>query len=160
VIVNQAGWQQQLEDRKQAFAREFVSREGFRNAYPDSLNAEQFVTRLDEKAGRVLTDAEKVELEAVLGGPNASSADALKRAQVLRTLAEDPNLQQREFNCAFVLMQYFGYLRRNPDDAPDTDYTGYEFWLTKLNQFSGDYINAEMVKAFISSIEYRQRFGQ
>jgi len=47
----------------------------------------------------------------------------------------------------------------NPNDAPDTDYTGYDFWLTKLNQFNGNYINAEMVKAFLSSIEYRQRFG-
>ena len=40
-----------------------------------------------------------------------------------------------------------------------SDHTGYDFWLTKLNQFNGNYINAEMVKAFITSIEYRQRFG-
>ena len=58
-----------------------------------------------------------------------------------------------------MLAQYFGYLRRNPNDPQDTDYTGYDFWLTKLNQFNGNYINAEMVKAFLSSIEYRQRFG-
>jgi hypothetical protein len=47
------------------------------------------------------------------------------------------------------------------NDAPETglDYTGYEFWLNKLNQFNGDYIKAEMVKAFISSDEYRKRFG-
>jgi len=46
------------------------------------------------------------------------------------------------------------------NDAPEStlDYTGYDFWLTKLNQFNGNYINAEMVKAFLSSIEYRQRF--
>ncbi|HST52689.1 MAG TPA: hypothetical protein VLJ61_11815, partial [Pyrinomonadaceae bacterium] len=60
----------------------------------------------------------------------------------------------------FVLMQYFGYLRRNPDDAPDHDYTGYDFWLQKLDQFQGDFAKAEMVKAFISSTEYRQRFGR
>ena len=53
--------------------------------------------------------------------------------------------------------QYFGYLRRNPNDPQDMDYTGYDFWLTKLNQFNGNFINAEMVKAFLSSIEYRQR---
>jgi hypothetical protein len=160
VIVNQSGWQEQLENRKQAFAREFVSREGFRNAYPDSLNAEQFVTQLDAKAGRVLTDAEIAQLEAVFGGPDASAADAVKRAHVVRSLAENQTLQQREFNRAFVLMQYFGYLRRNPNDFPDADYTGFDFWLTKLNQFGGNYLNAEMVKAFISSSEYRQRFGQ
>jgi hypothetical protein len=68
-------------------------------------------------------------------------------------------LYNAEFNRAFVLAQYFGYLRRNPNDPQDTDYTGYDFWLTKLNQFNGNYITSEMVKAFISSIEYRQRFG-
>jgi hypothetical protein len=41
---------------------------------------------------------------------------------------------------AFVLMQYFGYLRRNPDDAPDGNFNGYNFWLNKLNVFGGDYI--------------------
>ena len=58
-------------------------------------------------------------------------------------------------------MEYFGYLRRNPDDAPEStrDYTGYDFWLTKLVQINGNYINAEMVKAFLGSTEYRQRFG-
>jgi hypothetical protein len=29
-----------------------------------------------------------------------------------------------------------------------------------LNQFHGNFVEAEMVKAFITSIEYRQRFGQ
>jgi len=68
-------------------------------------------------------------------------------------------LQNSESNRAFVLMEYLGYLRRNPNDPQDSDYTGYDFWLTKLNQFNGNYINAEMVKAFITSIEYRQRFA-
>jgi len=49
-------------------------------------------------------------------------------------------------------------VRRNPNDAPDTDHTGYDFWLTKLNQFNGNFVNAEMVQAFLVSIEYRPRF--
>jgi hypothetical protein len=57
-------------------------------------------------------------------------------------------------------MQYFGYLRRDPNSAPDADLSGYDFWLNKLNQFGGNYIKAEMVKAFIISTEYRQRFAQ
>jgi len=76
-------------------------------------------------------------------------------------------LTTNEFNRAFVLMQYFGYLRRNPNDPQDTDYTGYDFWLTRLNNFThpGDDVlvrvqNADMVKAFIVSGEYRSRFGQ
>jgi hypothetical protein len=76
-------------------------------------------------------------------------------------VAETGTFSTQEFNRAFVLMEYFGYLRRNPSDAPEPtlDHTGYEFWLNKLNQFNGDYIKAEMVKAFIASSEYRQRFG-
>jgi hypothetical protein len=77
----------------------------------------------------------------------------ITRAQALRLVAESEVLRKSEFNRAFVALQYFGYLRRDPDAA------GYNFWLTKLNQFNGDYIAAEMVKAFISSSEYRQRFG-
>ncbi len=65
----------------------------------------------------------------------------------------------RQSNKAFVLMQYFGYLRRNPNDAPDSDFGGYNFWLGKLNEFNGNFVNAEMVRAFIVSGEYQQRFG-
>ncbi len=85
--------------------------------------------------------------------------NAKTRAQAPRAVAEDPDLNSSEFNRAFVLMQYFVYLRRNPNDPQDTDYTGYDFWLAKLNQFNGDFVNADMVKAFISSAEYRNRFG-
>jgi hypothetical protein len=77
----------------------------------------------------------------------------------LRKVAEAEEIRVREFNTAFVLMQYFGYLRRNPQDPPDSDDSGFNFWLNKLNSFNGDFIAAEMVKAFITSSEYRQRFG-
>ena len=79
--------------------------------------------------------------------------------KVLRAAAEDADLVSAESNHAFVLMQFFGYLRRNPNDPQDTDYSGNDFWLTKLNQFNGNFVSAEMVKAFITSGEYRQRFG-
>jgi len=55
-------------------------------------------------------------------------------------------------------MEYFGYLRRDPNSGQDTDFSGYDFWLNKLNTFNSNYQNAEMVKAFLSSIEYRGRF--
>jgi len=81
------------------------------------------------------------------------------RARVVQRVAENSILMQQEFNRAFVLMEYFGYLRRNPNDPQDTDYAGFEFWLNKLNQFNGNFIDADMVKAFILSSEYRQRVG-
>ena len=92
-------------------------------------------------------------------GSATNTSDVAARARALRDVAENPILNQQEFNRAFVLMQYIGYLRRNPNDAPDGDYTGYEFWLTKLNAFNGNFVSAEVVKAFITSTEYRQRFG-
>jgi len=79
----------------------------------------------------------------------------------LRLVAENPTLTSQEFRKAFVLMQYFGYMRRNPYDPPEIglDFGGYNFWLGKLNQFNGNYVQAELVKAFITSDEYRLRFG-
>jgi hypothetical protein len=78
----------------------------------------------------------------------------LTRAQVFRIVAESEELKRAEFRRAFVLMQYFGYLRRDPDAE------GFNFWLSKLDQFNGDFVAAEMVKAFLNSDEYRKRFGQ
>ena len=92
-------------------------------------------------------------------GSATNTSDVAARARALRDVSENSVLNQQEFNRAFVLMQFFGYLRRNPNDSPDSDYTGYDFWLSKLNQFNGNFVTAEMVKAFISSTEYRQRFG-
>jgi len=92
-------------------------------------------------------------------GSVTNTNDIAARARALRDIAENPILISQEFNRAFVLMEYFGYLRREPNDLLDPGYAGYDFWLTKLNQFNGDFQKAEMVKAFISSPEYRQRFG-
>jgi hypothetical protein len=82
------------------------------------------------------------------------------RSAVLLEIANNAAYRQKEMNGAFVLMEYFGYLRRDPNALPDNDMSGYNFWLNKLNQFGGNFQDAEMVKAFIISLEYRQRFGQ
>jgi uncharacterized protein (TIGR03118 family) len=94
--------------------------------------------------------AENAFRDSLVAGLNAST---LTRAQVLRAIAEADELNTREFNAAFVAMEYFGYLRRDPDTS------GFNFWLNKLNSFGGDFIKAEMVKAFLASSEFRQRFG-
>ncbi len=128
--------------------------------FPSSMTAAQFVDALNDNAKdkngvKPLTTDERNSLV------NALTGGTMTRAQALRAVAEDQDLATSEFNRAFVLMEYFGYLRRNPNDAPEAtlDYAGYEFWLNKLNQFNGNYISAEMVKAFLSSIEYGQRFA-
>jgi hypothetical protein len=153
VIVGEGNWQQLLEANKQAFTAEFIQRPRFMNAFPSAMSSAQFVDVLNANAGNPLSQSERDQLVSDL------STNAKTRAQVLRAVAENQNLINAECNRAFVLMQFFGYLRRNPNDPQDSDYTGYDFWLTKLNQFGGNFQNAEMVKAFITSTEYRQRFG-
>ncbi|HWS54942.1 MAG TPA: hypothetical protein VN228_12475 [Pyrinomonadaceae bacterium] len=157
VIVGQGTWEQQLEANKVAFLQDLVTRGRFAARYPANVTPAQFVDALNANAGGALSQPERDALVAQLAQADNT---AQARANVLRRVAEDADLVQREFNSAFVLMQYFGYLRRDPNDAPDTNYNGYFFWLNKLNQFGGDYRRAEMVKAFLVSIEYRRRFGQ
>lgn len=160
VIVTQPGWEQVLESNKQAFVSEFVGRSRFALAYPTTMTPADFVDAMFAKAGVVPTAGQRLAAISEFSGA-ATSADAGARARALRLVADNPILTQQEFNRAFVLMQYFGYLRRNPHAAPEPglDYAGYNFWLNKLNQFNGNYLDAEMVKAFTTSIEYRQRFG-
>jgi YVTN family beta-propeller protein len=158
VVVLQPGWEQLLASNKQAFMVDFVQRTRFANVYPTTLTPAQFVDALNANAGNVLSASERTTAINLFGGAG-NTANATARAQALRQVAEDSDLYNAEFSRAFVLMQYFGYLRRNPNDLQDTDYSGYEFWLNKMNAFSGDYLKAEMVKAFITSPECRQRFG-
>ena len=160
VVVGQTGWEQQLENNKVAFALDFVTRSRFTNAYPTVLSPTQFVDMLYLNAGVTPSDSERTSVIGEFGSAT-NTADSAARGRALRRVAENSILKQQETNRAFVLMEYFGYLRRNPNDAPEAglNFDGYNFWLTKLNEFNGNFVNAEMVKAFIISGEYRQRFG-
>jgi Domain of unknown function (DUF4214) len=158
VQVGVGNWQAQLEANKVSFAAAFVQRTRFSNAYTTKLTPAVFVDTLFANTGVTPSVTERNTAIAEFGGANDTS-DLAARGRALRDVAENPTLAANESNRAFVLMQFFGYLRRNPDDAPDNNYTGYDFWLTKLNQFNGSFVNADMVKAFITSAEYRQRFG-
>jgi hypothetical protein len=158
LIVGQTGWETVLENNKQNFTTQFVQRSRFATAFPVTMTPAQFVDKLNANTGGVLSSTDRAAAIALFGSA-VDTNNLTARAQALRQVAENQNLSNVEFNRAFVLMQFFGYLRRNPNDLPDADYTGFDFWLTKLNQFNGNYNAAEMVKAFIVSTEYRQRFG-
>jgi hypothetical protein len=153
VIVNQGDWQTALENNKVAYFDGFVKTARFTTKYFSTMLPTDFVHTLNQNAGSPMSAGEETQEIAAL------TTGSKTRARVVRDIAEHANLARGELNRAFVLMQFFGYLRRNPNDAPDRDYTGYDFWLTKLNQFNGDFTAAEMVKAFLSSAEYRGRFG-
>jgi len=152
VIVGAPGWEAQLELNKEMFANAFAGRASFANLYRATTTAEYYYA-LIANTGITPSSDERTEFL------NGLSDGKVTRAATLVKIADLPAFKEKEFNPAFVLMQYFGYLRRNPNDAPDSDFSGYNFWLTKLNQFGGNYQAAEMVKAFIVSSEYRQRFG-
>ncbi|HYW72999.1 MAG TPA: Calx-beta domain-containing protein [Pyrinomonadaceae bacterium] len=153
VVVKSPGWEQQLADNQHQFAEAWISRPAFKAMY-DPLSNTDYVNALYVNAGIIATQAERLSRVNALDTANED------RAAVLLDVAADAGFKQREQNAAFVLMQYFGYLRRDPQAAPDSDLSGYNFWLNKLNSFGGDWQQAEMVKAFITSTEYRTRFGQ
>jgi hypothetical protein len=155
-VVGREGWQSRLEENKVAFFNSVVSGQHFKATL--LLEPAQFVDTLNLHTGGSLTTQERDALVAEL-----VTADTVKeRTRVLRKVTESDELKQREMSHAFVLMEYFGYLRRNPVDGPERtlNYQGYDYWLGKLNSFGGNYVSSEMVKAFIASDEYRKRFGQ
>ncbi|HVF42471.1 MAG TPA: PA domain-containing protein [Pyrinomonadaceae bacterium] len=156
VIVGQGNWQAQLEANKQAFALEFVQRAGFQAAH-GGQTAAQLADSLFANAGVTPTAQERDAAVAAFGAGGVAG-----QAAVLRSVADSGSVTSKTLNEAFVLMQYFGYLQRDPDAAPQAglNFDGYNFWLTKLNDFGGNYVAAEMVKAFLASDEYRHRFGQ
>ncbi len=149
VVVGRSGWEQQLAANKAAFAEAWVQRPAFLAEFPAGMDAQAYVTKLFQRAGVNPTISEAGAAVDAYGTGNTQG-----RALALRSVVEGATVTLAHKSPAFVLMEYFGYLRRDPDAE------GYNFWLTKLNQSNGNFVAAEMVKAFISSIEYRQRFGQ
>lgn len=134
-----------LEAQKEAFANEWVSRAAFQQAYPTAMTADQFVNTLFDTAALTPFTSERQQLITDMNGGKT-------RAHVLRDVIEITVFKMREYNPSFVLMQYFGYLRRNPDQV------GYDFWLNVLNNRAPNNYRS-MVCAFITSREYQERFG-
>jgi hypothetical protein len=168
VVVGQPNWEAFLAQNKEGFALDWVARADFLTEYPTTLTRDEYIDKLFTRSGATPTAQERNQaLFAYDGGFSLKE----KRAHGLQAVVDSGAVYKSQYNSAFVLMQYFGYLRRNPDNAPDRDYAGYDFWLAKMNSFSlpGEDVRdgtvaqlrvqrAEMVKAFISAQEYRERF--
>jgi CSLREA domain-containing protein len=149
VVVGPTDWAGRLAANKDAFVNAWVQRAEFRAAY-DGLTNSAFVDTLIARAGVGFNGGDEVRAALVSGLNNGT----LTRAAALRQVVENEGFVAAKSNKMFVMMEYFGYLRRDPDDS------GYQFWLKKLNDFNGNFEQAEMVKAFIVSGEYRNRFRQ
>jgi subtilisin family serine protease len=135
-----------LASARQSLASDWVQRTRFKQDYPDAMTAAGFVNKLFDTAGLQPYATERQQQI------NAMVTMGKTRAQVLQEVIEIQEFKTREYNPSFVLMEYFGYLRRDPDQG------GYDFWLNVLNnRVPNNYV--AMVCAFITSKEYQERFG-
>jgi Calx-beta domain len=126
VIVNSPGWQQQIADNQQKLAQDWLNRPSFKSVY-DAMSNADYVNVLYANAGVVPPQAERDGLVTELDKATQT------RAEALLEVASNAAFRHREQNSAFVPMQYLGYLRRDPDSGPDSDLSGYNFWLNKLS---------------------------
>lgn len=167
VIVGNIGWELLLAANRDAFLNEFVVRPEFVANFPQGMNVFTYVDTMFANEGVIPTVGERALAVNAYG-----SGDTAGRAAALKSVIESDSVFNRQYNPAFVQMQYFGYLRRDPDEPPDNNFVGYDFWLFKMNQVSvaGENMRdddvalnrvkrADMVKSFIVSGEYRARFG-
>jgi hypothetical protein len=132
---------QQLEASKVAFINDFMARTEFRNKYDSLTDPTAYVNALVNTAGVNLPNK-----QALI---NELAAGTKSRAEVLRAISESSEVYQKYYNEAFVVMQYHGYLRRDPDIS-------YLQWIQTMNQNGGDY--RVMINGFVNSLEYRNRF--
>jgi parallel beta-helix repeat protein len=141
-----------LEQSKLAYALAFVQRDAFRAAYPDSQTAEQFVDALlitIKQHSSVDLSSQRDSLVTQYDGADNG------RAAIIRQLADNRSLVDAEYNASFVLTQYFGYLRRDPEAG------GFNFWLGTMNSAPLRDVGKQhaLVCSFITSTEYQQRFS-
>ena len=171
IIVNGQLSGAKINQNKADFAAQFVNCTDaakyrcteFKAIY-DKLNNQAYVDQLFQTTGINASAPDRTALVNGLNGRTETRASVLQKVVDGIFVISEGNQRftttygqafyNAEFNRAFVQLEYFGYMKRDPDDA------GYAFWLGKLNQFNGNFVNAEMVLAFISSPEYRARFGQ
>jgi hypothetical protein len=130
----------QLEAAKTQFANDFVNRPAFAQ-YATMTNA-QYVDALSQTAGVTLGNRQ-AQVDSLEAG-------TLTRAQALRQIVESGEVYAKYYNQAFVVMEYFGYLRRDPDAL-------YLNWIAVLDASPVD--SRHMVEGFVDSAEYRNRFA-
>lgn len=167
VVIGQPGALDLLAQNRQVFLDNFVNRAEFQSLYAGVSNS-AFVNALFTNAG-VDPNMEAATRDAILAGLNNGT---VTRQSALVQVGSTRMVFNALYNRAFVLMQYFGYLRRNPSDPPDGNLSGFNFWVMVLNNTSqpsedvrdpvqalGRIRRARIVEAFITSTEYRARFG-
>jgi hypothetical protein len=144
VVASSPEEQLRLEANLSEFAQRWVNRQKFQALY-QSMTNERFVDELTSNAGITLQPAERAAFIDELKRGSAT------RAQVLLAIVNNQNFVEKEDKPSLVLLHYFGYLRRNPEDPPDRNLDGFNYWLREV-EVSGD--TRRLPRAFMASGEY------
>ena len=142
----------QLDQQRAAFVRAFVERAEFQERYKSAQTAEAFVDSLIASVWNASAVDLGAERSILIAQYQVGTSVNESRAIVLHSVAEDGQLKMAEYNPSFVLMQYYGYLRRDVDEG------GFQFWLNVLNKREPNNFLG-MVCSFITSAEYQKRFS-
>ena len=141
-----------LETNRSNFANEFVARPEFTLKYQNATTGDTFVDALLATVMQSTGLDLSAQRDALLAEYSQGEDQVHSRSRVLRTLSDNSAIKDAAYNPSFVLMEYYGYLRR------DVDRGGYDFWLDVLNNGApGNYRG--MVCAFLTSTEYQLRFS-
>jgi uncharacterized delta-60 repeat protein len=167
VEVGVGDWATKLDAQRRTFVNMLVQRAEFATLFPGGMTGDQFANKLFENAGVTPTTAERQAVSSAYGSGNIDG-----RVNAVIAGTDAASLYNHLYNSGFVLIEYFGFLRRDPDASPDTNLDGYNFWLSKMNNFTlpgedarqegtafGRIRRSEMIRAFLISGEYRSRFG-
>lgn len=143
------------EAKKVAFTNAWMLRPEIAAKYPGSMTNTAFVKALESTAG--VTVANEGTLIHNL------DTSTMTRAQVLRDIAQSSEVNAKFYKPAFVTMEYFGYLRRDPESchgSADPPNCGYIFHNNRFNSpgVTEDFIENTIVRGFIESPEYFNRF--
>ncbi len=147
VMTNSMEEQANIDSNLNKFAANWIERPKFQALYKP-MTAENFVDRLSQNAGITLPPAERATLISRL------SSGAMTRAEALTTIVNTKEFVEKEDTRSFVLLHYFGYFHRNPDDPPDNNLKGFNYWVAEVEK-TGDRSN--LMRAFMASGEYEHR---
>lgn len=144
-LINSDNEQTKIESNLKEFAAEWAGRASLHEVYQATTN-ERFVDKLSENGGIILAPDERASLIDKL------SSGTMTRAQVLLAIVNNQKFVMKEEDRSFVLLHYFGFLRRNPGEPPEKDMEGFNYWVRELKKTKDV---ETLPRAFTESIEYK-----
>jgi hypothetical protein len=142
-----------------ALANLLVLRTEFVARYPNGLDGPSFVdavlATIRDNSGVDLSSERNSLMVLFNSGGRAAVMYRLADDNAQTNTIHNREFIDAEYNRAFVVTQYFGYLKRDPDIA------GFLFWLNQVNTAAVRDVPKQhaLVCSFITSTEYQERFS-